>query len=98
MRNVSDKSCRENQNTHFCSVNFFFFRKSCRLCDNVESYGTAREATDIDVTQRMRIACWKTKGKDTHSEYVLLTAFPLQRPLRERASILRLHLHCLSCQ
>ena len=37
MRNVSDKSCRENQNTHFVFSNFsFFFRKLCRLCDNVE--------------------------------------------------------------
>jgi len=27
MRNVSDKSCRENQNTHFVfSVTFFFFK------------------------------------------------------------------------
>jgi len=24
MRNVSDKSCRENQNTHFVFSNFFF--------------------------------------------------------------------------
>jgi hypothetical protein len=28
MRNVLDKSCRENQNTHFM-FNNFFFRKSC---------------------------------------------------------------------
>ena len=26
MRNPSDKSCRENQNTHFWSVTFFFNR------------------------------------------------------------------------
>ena len=30
MRNVSDKSCRENQNTHFVFSDFFL-RKSCRL-------------------------------------------------------------------
>jgi len=35
MRNVSDKSCRENQNTILCWIHFFF-RKSCRLWDNVE--------------------------------------------------------------
>ena len=29
-----------------CSVNFFFFRKSCRLWDNVEKYGRAGQATD----------------------------------------------------
>jgi len=27
MRNVSDKRCRENQNTHFVFSNFFFFPK-----------------------------------------------------------------------
>jgi hypothetical protein len=35
MRNVSDKSCRENQNTRFVFSNFFW--KSCRLRDKVES-------------------------------------------------------------
>jgi hypothetical protein len=34
MRNVSRKSCRENQNTRF-TFNFFF-RNPCRLCNNVE--------------------------------------------------------------
>jgi len=38
MRNVSDKSCREIQNTHFKSNIFFFFSKSCPLLDNVEEY------------------------------------------------------------
>jgi len=33
--NVSDKNCRENQNTHFM-FSFFFF-KSCCLWDNVEN-------------------------------------------------------------
>ena len=37
MRNVSDKSCRENQNTHFVLSNYFFFRKSClyEICGNI---------------------------------------------------------------
>jgi hypothetical protein len=26
MRNISDKSCRENQNTHFVFSNFFFLK------------------------------------------------------------------------
>jgi hypothetical protein len=30
MRNISDRSCTENQNTHFIFRNNFFFRKSCR--------------------------------------------------------------------
>jgi hypothetical protein len=39
----------------------------------------------------MRITCWITKAKDTHSEQVILIAFPLQHRLHERASILRLY-------
>jgi hypothetical protein len=27
-----------------CSVTFFFYRKSCRLLDNVDKYGTVRQA------------------------------------------------------
>ena len=40
---------------------------------------------------RMRIACWITKATHTHththSKYVILTAFPRQQWLRERASL-----------
>jgi hypothetical protein len=43
MRNVSDKVCRENKNTHFMFSDFF--RKSCRLWDNVEKYCRAGQAT-----------------------------------------------------
>ena len=46
MRNVSDKICTENQNTHFVFSNFFFFRKSCCLWDNVEKCCRAGQATD----------------------------------------------------
>ena len=38
---------------------------------------------------RMRFACWITKATDTHSEYVILIAFPHQQLLRERALVLR---------
>ena len=34
----------------------FFFQKSFRLWDNVEKYGKAREAIDINKAQRMCIA------------------------------------------
>jgi len=36
---------------------------------------------------RMGIACWVTRATDTHSEYVILIAFPLQQWLHERASM-----------
>ena len=38
MRNVSERRCRENQNTHFMSNYFFPPRKSFSLLDNVEKY------------------------------------------------------------
>jgi len=37
---------------------------------------------------RMCIACCITKTTNTHSDYVILTAFPLKQCLHERASIL----------
>ena len=37
----------------------------------------------------MRIACWIPKATNTHSQYVILIAFPLQQWLHERASVLR---------
>ena len=49
------------------------------------------------IIRRTGFACWITKATDTRSEYVILIAFPLQQWLRERASILRLYINCLSC-
>jgi len=37
----------------------------------------------------MHFACWKTKARATHSEYIILAAFPLQRWARKRSSVLR---------
>jgi hypothetical protein len=45
VRNVSDESYRENQNTHFVFSNYFFF-KSCLLWGNVETNCRAGQATD----------------------------------------------------
>ena len=39
----------------------------------------------MDIIRRIRIACWITKATESHSEYVILTAFPWQR---ERAWML----------
>jgi hypothetical protein len=44
MRNVSNKSRRENQNTHFIFGNFF--PKIVTFISNVEKRGGAREAAD----------------------------------------------------
>ena len=89
MQNVSDESCAENQNTHFVFDNIFFSRKSCRLWDIVEIYRITEPERPQMTTWRMRIACWVSKPTNTHSEYVTLTAFPLQQWLHERSSMLR---------
>ena len=38
---------------------------------------------------RMRIVWWIPKATNTHSQYVILIAFPPQQSLHERASMLR---------
>jgi len=38
---------------------------------------------------RMRIACWLPKATNTHTEYLIRIAFPLQQWLHKRASLLR---------
>jgi hypothetical protein len=55
----------------------------------VEKYGRAIEATDGNITGRIHFACCKTKVTNTHLEYAMPIAFPPQKWLRERASILR---------
>jgi hypothetical protein len=69
MRNVSNKSCRENQNAHFM-FNNFFSRKSCCLWHNEEEYGGAGQATADNTIRRMRFACWITKATDTHTHKI----------------------------
>ena len=61
------------------------------MCRNVVASG--RPQTTI---WRMSIACWVHKSTNTHSEYVIPIAFPLQQCLDEIASILRFYLHCFS--
>jgi len=52
--------------------------------------------TDYNIIRRMRFACCVTTVTVTHSEYVMLTAFPRQQCFHEGASMLRLYVHCLS--
>ena len=91
MRNVSDKSCRENQNTHFMFNNLF--TKIVPFTTYVEKYCRAGKATGDNIIRRMRFACWIIKTTDIRSDYVICIAYPLQQWLRERASVLRLYVH-----
>jgi hypothetical protein len=38
---------------------------------------------------RMRLACWIPKATNTHSQYVIFIAFPLQQSFHEHSSMLR---------
>ena len=58
MTNVSDKSCKEFQDTRFTFSNFL--RKSCCLKDKVEKYCTASQVTD-DIIRRIAICMLDTQ-------------------------------------
>jgi len=45
----------------------------------------------------MRIACWIPKAKNTHSQYVTLTAFSTATMVARTRLIVTLHVHCLFC-
>jgi len=65
----------------------FFSRKSCRLWDNMEKYCRAVQATVDNMAQAHFTVC--TKGDtNIHSEYVILTASPLQQYLQENTWML----------
>ena len=68
-----------------CSISFFF-RKSCHIWDNMEKYCKTVQATDDNITRLMCIARWVPKATNTHIEYAILIAFPLQKWLHEHAS------------
>jgi len=75
MRNVSDKSFRENQNTHFVLNN----SSVCEIMwENMVQQDTSQMAV-----RRMRCLCWRTKATHTrthththtHTQHVILPAF-----------------------
>ena len=69
MIKVSDKSCRENQNTHFVFSNFFFFFLNRSVCEimwkNIVEWGRPQMTIWC-----MKIACWIAKGTNTHTQVV----------------------------
>jgi hypothetical protein len=72
MKNVSDKSCTEYQNTHFVFRNFFPPRKSCRLWDNVEKYCRAWQATDDNTKQALCMLRYLRLQTHTQNMWYLL--------------------------
>jgi hypothetical protein len=76
MRNVSDKSCGENQNTHFVFSNLFF--KNRVLYEIMWKNVVEPDRSQMPIWH-MCNACWMPKATNTHSEYVILIVLPLQQ-------------------
>jgi hypothetical protein len=78
------------------SATFFFFRKSCRLWENVEKYCRARQATDYNMAHalwmvhnlRLKIHALRLCNTDYFSTATMVA--------RTRPSV-RLYVYCLSC-
>ena len=78
--------------TYFCSITFFLgHRVVYEIC--------GKKILDPENPQmriwRMRIACYIPKATNTHSQYVILIAFPLQQLFHERAWML--HYTFIAC-
>jgi hypothetical protein len=85
MRNVSDKICRENQNTHFVFSDFFskivsFMRKFGKHIVERGGYKSQHGTRALHA--------WIPKASETHLQHAKRIAFPLQQWLRERAVML----------
>jgi len=77
----------EKIKTHIlCAV--IFFSENCAVYEITWENMVKRGRPHMTIW-RMRIACWITKATNTHSQYVIFIAFPLQQWLHERASMLR---------
>ena len=93
MRNVTDKSCKENQNTCFMFNNFFPKIVPCmRLCGKLW-YSQRGHRRQYNMAHAHCMP--HTLRLQTHPEYVILIR--RQNRLHEHASDITLHLHRLSC-
>jgi hypothetical protein len=79
-----------------CSITFFSFENRVIyeiMWKNILEPGR----TQIRICY-MCIACWIPKATNTHSDYIILIAYPIQTLLREGASILHYtYTACLLC-
>jgi hypothetical protein len=97
MRNVADRSCWGNQNTHFVFSNFLSpppNKKRAIYEIMVEEYCRVGQATDgamVHVLYILDNYCYP------HTPFTIcnITAFPLQQRFQEHGSVL--YVHCLSC-
>jgi hypothetical protein len=92
MRTGSDEMRRENQNTYF---KFRNFSENHAIYDiKWTNMARARKAVH-NIKRFVCIVYWLTKARETHSEYVILTAFPRQQKLtRTRLNVKFLFMSC----
>jgi len=64
MRNVSDNSCRESQNTHFILNNYF--KKNHAIHEIMWKNMVELGGPQMTI-QYMHIACWIPRATNTHS-------------------------------
>jgi hypothetical protein len=83
---------REYQNTHFIFNHFFF--KNGAIYDTMWKNMVQPGRPQMTIWC-MRIACWINKATDTHSEHVILIAFPQQQFVSKTHLSVKLSLHCL---
>jgi len=85
MRNVSNKHCRGNQTTHFCSLTSFPKNRAVYgvMWKNIVERGWPQMTI-----RRLHIPCWMPKTTNTLLEYVILVASHMQQWFHEGASVL----------
>jgi hypothetical protein len=95
MRNVSDKTCKENQNTHCVLSNYFskivpFMRKCGKILYSGAGHRLQYGACALHAGYlRLQI--------HTHAGCVTLIVFPLQQWVAQTRLYVTLYVHCLSC-
>jgi len=74
-----------------CTITLIF---NCAVYEKMSKNNVERGRPQVTIWL-MRIACWIHKTTNTHSECVILIAFPQQQWLHERASVL--HFTYITC-
>ena len=78
----------EEIKTHILCSKTLFFSENRAVYEKMSKNIVKRGRPQMTIC-RMRTACCIPKATNTHSQYVILTAFPLQQWSHERVSLLR---------
>jgi len=93
MRNISDKSCRDNRNAHFMIKNFFsechaVYAKTWKI------YCRTRQAAENKIMRHRHIVCWIKKAKHrVRYTYFFSTA----TMVKQTPHSVTMHVVCLPC-